>query len=165
MASVGSGAGIGIAGRFDVTDQVMKLTGQDPYAAVKRKMAEETFEQRLCMARRHQGERQRQALLGLSTKIRRIAARPDLSAAARREAVFAIWDECLEESDSVDDYGAMARATILAVVREVFPEGSELSYRPVDLLAMNEKRSSRQRFAPYETVAARHTRHPDAGQP
>jgi hypothetical protein len=163
--AVGSGVGVGLSGHFDVTDQVMKLAGQDPYAAVKSRMAKETREQRLCMARRYQGERQKQELFTLSTKVRRIAARAELSAAARRELVFAIWDECMEESDSTTDYGAMARATISSIIREAFPEGSELAYRPAELLAMNRRRSSRQPFAPYDPIPMKSARHPDAGAP
>lgn len=160
-----SGAGAGVSGRFDLTDQVMKWAGQDPYAAIKSKLADETREQRLCMARRYQGERQKQELRNLSGKIRRIAAQVDLSATERRRLIFEIWDECLEESDARSDYGVMARATILALVREVFPEGSELAYRPAELVALNGRRSSRQPFLPYQPSGATPPRHPDAGAP
>lgn len=158
-------AGLGVSGRLDVTDQVMKLAGQNPYASTKRTMANETREQRLCMAKRYQGERQKQELFALSTKVRRLAARADLSAARRRELVFAIWDECSEESDSPTDYGAMARATILSIVREAFPVGSDRAYQPTELLALNERRSSRERFAPYDASPMTRARHPDAGAP
>jgi hypothetical protein len=157
--------GMGVSGHLDVTDQVMKLAGQDPYASTKRAMANETREQRLCMAKRYQGERQKQELFTLSTKIRHLAARADLSAAKRRELVFAIWDECSEESDATTDYGAMARATILAIVREAFPAGSDRAYQPSELLALNERRSSRQRFAPYDPSPLPRARHPDGGAP
>jgi len=165
IQTVGSGVGVGLSGHFDGTDQVMKLAGQDPYASVKRTMADETREQRLCMARRYQGERQKQELFSLSTKVRHIAVRTDLSAAERRELVFAIWDECTEDSDLATDYGAMARATILSIVREAFPEGSAVAYQPAELLALNERRSSRQPFAPYDPSRMQRTRHPDAGAP
>src|ERR1039457_3884591 len=128
-------------------------------------MANETREQRLCMAKRYQGERQKQELFALSTKVRRLAARADLSAARRRELVFAIGDECSEESDSPTDYGAMARATILSIVREAFPAGSDRAYQPTELLALNERRSSRERFAPYDASPMTRARHPDAGAP
>jgi hypothetical protein len=164
--AVGSGGGVGVTGRFDVTDQIMKWAGQDPYAAIKSKLADETREQRLCMARRYQGERQKQELRNLSGKIRHIAAQVDLAAEERRRLVFEIWDECLEESDERADYGVMARATILAVIREVFPDGSELAYRPGELVALNSRRSSRQLFAPYQQgPASKPARHPDAGAP
>ncbi len=168
LAKVGEGAGVGLSGRFDVTDQIMKLAGQDPYASAKRALADETREQRLCMARRFQGERQKQELWNLAGKVRRLAARADLSPADRRALIFDIWDECLEEAEAGPSYGAMARATILSVIREVFPAGTERAYPPAELLALNHRRTSRQRFAPYDPIAAaeaRHGRHPDAGPP
>jgi hypothetical protein len=160
---VGQGAGVGMSFRLDVTDQVMKLAGQDPYSSTKRTLANETREQRLCMAKRYRGERQKQELFALSTKVRHIAARVDLSAAQRRELIFAIWDECSEESDLTTDYGAMARATILSIIREAFPMGSDKAYQPAELLALNERRSSRQRFAPYDPSPMTRARHPDGG--
>ena len=164
---VGEGAGAGVSGSFDVTDQAMKLAGQDPYASAKRALADETREARLCIARRYQGERKKQELFHLATNVRRLAARADLSLAARRALIFDIWDECAEESESGPDYGAMARATILAVVREVFPAGSERAYQPGELLALNHRRTSRRRFAPYDPIAAetKRGREPDAGAP
>ena len=165
---VGGGAGVGLGGQLDVTDQVMKLAGQDPYASAKRAIADETREERLCMAKRYQGERQKQELWNLAAKVRRLAGRPDLSAARRRALIFDIWDECNEEAESEPDYGAMARATILAVVRKVFPAGSDRAYQPAELLALNQRRSSRQRFSPYDPVAQSERgpgRHPDAGAP
>jgi hypothetical protein len=164
--AVGSGVGVGVSGHFDLTDRVMKLAGQDPYASVKRKMADETREERVCMARRHQGERQKQELFALSAKVRRIATRADLSPPQRRELVFDIWDECTEESpDSTTDYGAMARATILSIVREAFPAGSDVAYQSAQLLALNQRRSSRQPFAPYDSNLIRRAHRPDAGAP
>jgi hypothetical protein len=166
--AVGSGVGAGVSGHFDLTDQVMKHAGQDPYAPSKRTIANETREQRLCMARRYQGERLKQELFSLATKVRRLAARVDLSLAERREFVFDIWDECTEESESGTDYGAMARATILAIAREAFPAGAERAYQPAELLALNQRRSSRQRYAPYDPISPsslKRDRHPDAGAP
>jgi len=66
----------------------------------------------------------------------------------------------------VTDYGAMARATILAIVREAFPAGSDRAYQASELLALNQRRSSRRRFAPYDSIAATQAgrgRHSDAG--
>jgi hypothetical protein len=163
--AAGAGVGLGVAGHFDLTDHVMKRMGQDPYGPSKRAIADATREQRLCMARRYQGERQKQELFNLATKVRSLASRADLSAADRRELVFEIWDECTEEATLGTDYGAMARATILAVVREAFPAGSERAYQPAELLAFNQRRSSRQRFAPYDSPSLNRDRHPDAGAP
>jgi len=139
------------AGRLDITDMAMRMAGQDPYAAVKRKMADETREQRICMAKHAQDQRQSQALLGLSAKVRELARRVDLTPPARRQLVFEIWDECAEGAgDRTADYGAMARATIFSVIREAFPAGTDLGYQPAELVALNQRRSSHEKFAPYE---------------
>ncbi|HEY5284873.1 MAG TPA: hypothetical protein VIM14_18920 [Polyangia bacterium] len=165
FSAFGEGVRLGVSGHWDITDHVMRLAGQDPYSSTKRTMANETREQRLCMAKRYQGEQQKQELFTLSTKVRQLAARVDLSAARRRELVFAIWDECSEESDSTEDFGTMARATILAIAREAFPAESDRAYQPTELLAFNERRSSRQRFAPYNPNSMTRVRHPDGGAP
>jgi hypothetical protein len=156
---------LGLQGKFDLTDRVMKATGQDPYAAVKYAIAEKTREQRVCMAKRYQGERQKQELFALAGKVRRIAAQVDLSLVQRRNLIFDIWDECLEESDSAIDYGTLARATILSVIREAFPAGTDRAYPSTEILALNQRRSSRQQFAPYDTSPIKRIRHPDAGAP
>ena len=59
----------------------------------------------------------------------------------------------------------MARATIVSIVREVFPDRSDLAYRPAELVALNQRRSSRQAFAPYQRSVVKRPRHPDAGVP
>jgi hypothetical protein len=155
-------AGLGIAADFDLTDQAMRLAGQTRYTAVKHEMAEETREARLCMARRIAGERQKQELFNLSIEVRKIAARLDISPTERRKLIFETWDDCLEDADD-SDYGAMARATIVAIVREVFPKDSPLAYGSAELVAMNERRSSRQPFKPYEAEPPKRLHHPDAG--
>jgi hypothetical protein len=135
----------GMEGHFDLNDHIARLAGQDPYAATKRKMAEETHEQRLCMARRAQHTREAQALFDLSTKVRTIAGRKDWSPEKRRRTLFEFWDDC----DGDSDYAAMARATITAIIRQSFPEDTPLAYQPQELLALNKQRASRQEFAPY----------------
>lgn len=136
----------GVSVTLDLNDYLMRMAGMDPYSATKRKMAEETHEQRLCMARRAQHVRESQALFDLSTKVRAIVSRKDWSPEKRRRVIFDVWDEC----DDVDsDYGAMARATIAAIIRQAFPAGSSLAYSPQELLALNGRRNSRLEFAPY----------------
>jgi hypothetical protein len=143
-------------GRFDITDAVMRGAGQDPYAPIKQQLADETREQRICMAKAAQNRRQSAALLELSARVKAIAARADLAPRERRQVIFEIWDECTEgPGDSSVDYGGMARAIILSTIREVFPAGGELAYQPAELVAMNRRRTSRERFAPYGAQMAK----------
>jgi hypothetical protein len=163
FSAFGEGVRVGVSGHLDVTDLAMKLAGQDPYSSSKRAIIDETREQRFCMAKRFQDQQKKQELFTLATRVRRLATRVDLSAAERRELVFAIWDECSEESDSTTDYNAMARATILSIVREAFPAGSDRAYQPAELLALNDRRSSHQRFAPYDPSPMARAHHPEGG--
>lgn len=157
---------LGLGGPFEINDMLWNLAGQDPYAFGKRKMADETREQRLCMAQRAQHARESQALLDLSTNVRAIAAREDWAPEKRRRALFDIWDECDDDSN----YAAMARATITAIIRQTFPEGAPLAYQPQELLALNNQRTSGSKFAPYlvqeprkYAVQTDDCRPPDAG--
>ena len=140
-----------LSGRFDLTDMAMRHIGQDPYAAIKRNIADETREQRICMAKKAQAKRLVEALAQIGAKVRGIARRSDLSPLERRRAAFEIWDECAEGSaDLTADYGEKARSIILSAIRELFPAGTDLGYSTAELLALNERRTSRKRFAPYE---------------
>jgi hypothetical protein len=152
-----------LSGRFDLTDMVMRHIGQDPYAAIKRNMADETREQRICMARQAQARRLVEALAQIGAKVRGIARRSDLSPLERRRAVFEIWDECAEGStDLTADYGEKARSIIQSAIRELFPAGTDLGYSPAELLVLNERRTSRRRFAPYEREDIKPPPAPDA---
>ncbi|HEX7599447.1 MAG TPA: hypothetical protein VF518_14620 [Polyangia bacterium] len=112
--------------------------------------------------------REAKALLELSTDVRAIAGREDWTPERRRRALFDIWDECDDESD----YAAMARATITAIIRQAFPENSPLAYQPQELLALNNQRTSSNKFAPYlaqnpraRAIRSEDCRSPDAGHP
>jgi len=140
-----------LSGRFDLTDMAMRHIGQDPYAAVKRNIADETREQRICMAKKAQVRRLAEALNQIGAKVRGIARKSDLSPIERRRAAFEIWDECVEGSaDLTADYGEKARSIILSAIRDLFPAGTDLGYSTSELLTLNERRTSRRRFAPYE---------------
>ena len=119
-------------------------------------MADDTREQRICLAKQAYDKRQREAFGGIATKVKQIAGRLDLSLLERRRLVFDLWDECSEgPGDSPVDYGSEARALILSAIRATFPEGGALAYQPGELVALNRRRSSGERFAPYERHTAR----------
>jgi hypothetical protein len=165
FSAAGEGVRVGLSGRMDVTELLMKLAGQDPHISAKQALAEQTSEKRQCMAKRVHGENLKEALFTLSSHVRQVVTRSDLSLAMRRQIVFELWDECSEESDGID-YGAMARATVVSIVREAFPAGSDKAYSPSELLAFNERRSSRQRFDPYNpNPMLRRSNQPDGGLP
>jgi hypothetical protein len=141
---------VGVSGTFDINDALERAAGNDPYAAEKRKIAEETFEDRLCLAQAAARQRKQEGLFRLSQQLQRLTSTPGLSDARRRELVFDLWDDCVEETaDGEPDLGAAARATIIAFIRRTFPPESPRAYTAGELASLNARRSSRRAFAPY----------------
>ncbi|MCC7384502.1 MAG: hypothetical protein IT384_21825 [Deltaproteobacteria bacterium] len=140
---------------FDLTEVVMAAAGEDPFTADKLRFLEETRALRLEMCDRARAEALKESIVDLGHRLRRIWSRSDLPAAERRRLLFDLWDECgeTEPGDATAQAAAMARTTILAFVRRQLPPGSADAYRPEELLALNERRVSRERFAPYVGVA------------
>jgi hypothetical protein len=152
--------GVGIAGKFDLNDTVARAMGDDPYAYAKKKFAEATFEDRLCLAEKAAMARKQQALFALKDRLEALRAAPGLSTAERRQMVFEMWDECLDEPKDGPDLGAAARATILAFIRRAFPPDGPAAYALNELAAFNRRRTSRVPFDPYGTLGGPP---PDAG--
>lgn len=141
---------------FDLTEVVMAAAGEDPFTADKLRFLEETRALRLEMCDRARAEALKESIVDLGHRLRRIWSRSDLPAAERRRLLFELWDECgeTEPGDATAQAALMARTTILAFVRRQLPPGSADAYRPEELLALNERRVSRERFAPYVGMGA-----------
>jgi hypothetical protein len=170
---------VGIGGTFDLNDMLPRRAGSDSYAYEKRKISEATFEERLSLARQAGLRLQREALFELKGRLERLHRLPGLgNAGRRRELVFEMWDECIDdEADGDLNLGAAARATLLAFIRRAFPEGSSEAYTPTELTALNKRRTSRALFDPYgipvpmpdawrpgEATAAQSSPSPSVGQ-
>jgi hypothetical protein len=136
---------IGLVGVFDVTDLVMRLHGDDPYAYDKALVLGLTRPMRDRMTDADRQRRVRLALAALPGDLQRIWSRRDLTAPMRRELLFHLWDELLEE----DDAGTSGRQTIVDFIRRKLPEGSPEGYAPAELDRWNASRRSRAEFAPY----------------
>jgi hypothetical protein len=143
-------------GKFDTTDAIMRLAGQDPYRAERMKMLDATRDQRVALAASDQATRRREALTRLPGTLRAIWGDASHSARERRRLIFSLWDECEEPREGAADAsgaGARARMLILAFVREAAPAGSPLGYSAQELAELNAGRDSRQRFDPYGRIA------------
>ena len=53
---------------------------------------------------------------------------------------------------------------MLEAIRELFPAGTDLGYGTAELLALNERRTSRKRFAPYDPEDIKPPATPDASR-
>jgi len=136
-------------GKADFTAYLMrKLAHADPYSSRKLKLLDDTRDERVDMGgafhARQLGESReimRQNLLHLwqTTK----------DAAARREALFEMWDECAEGEGPMGEAGERARVVVIDWIREHLPAGSADAYTPDELAQLAAKRSSKQPFTPY----------------
>jgi hypothetical protein len=135
---------------FDVTDWLMRASGMDPYSARKARFLDQTREARAAMRAQARSEDLREAIAALPDLLDQIWRDPGRTVAERRELLFRLWDECTESgSEELVNASRMARATILAFIRRVLPEGSADAYTPAELESLNATRKSTEQFTPY----------------
>jgi hypothetical protein len=142
---------IGMGFRFDLNDGLWDAVGQDPLRTERQYLLRETEELRNRLSTRARRVDEERAILALGEELRAVAADRSLSAARRREEVFALWDDC-----ATDAIGVRARTLVEDFIRERFPAGTALAYTPTELTRLNRRRATGQPFDPYRTV-------PDAG--
>jgi hypothetical protein len=82
----------------------------------------------------------RAAVRELSTRLERIWDDERVPIAARKELLFELWDECEETG-----LGLTARTTIIGFIARRLPH----AYTAAELTALNARRTSKMRFAPY----------------
>jgi len=138
-----------LGGRADITGYLQrKLVGSDPYAARKMAMLDATRAERI-----ETGAAHRAAQLGHSAEsmARNLEAlwRATTDPAARRQALFELWDECAEGDDPAGAAGVRARAMVIGWIGAHLPRGEPGAFSADDIAALDARRSSRQHFAPY----------------
>jgi hypothetical protein len=136
---------VGLVGAFDVTDLVMRLHGDDPYAYDKALVLGLTRPMRDKMTDSDRQRRVRRALAALPRDLDALWARPDLPAPERRELLFRLWDELLEE----DEAGTSGRNTIVDFIQRKLPAGSAEAFTGDEVVRYNSGRKSQAAFAPY----------------
>jgi hypothetical protein len=157
---------IGMAGPGDL---LSAAGGEDPYARLKAKLLEATFEMRLGMAVDFQKAQLAKRLKRLDGDLDKIWADENRDLRARKELLFQRWDECDEPDEAADvalpgfgsvdssdldrarqDAASSARKRILKFIREHAPKGSAEAFTAAELADMNRRRASKQKFSPYE---------------
>jgi hypothetical protein len=130
-------------GKLDLTGWLMRKTVGDPYASRKRALLDATIDERAA-----RGATVRAAQLDRSVElIRRNLGHlwaTEHDPAARRAALFLMWDECAEGDGPLGEAGARARAQVIGWIHAHVPEG----YSPDELAALNAHRQSAQPFVP-----------------
>src|SRR5205085_8210368 len=64
--------------------------------------------------------------------------------AARRDALFTLWDECAEGEGSLGPAGQRARAEVIGWIRAYLPRGSAGGYSDAEVARLSARRSSQQ---------------------
>jgi hypothetical protein len=140
-----------ITGGFDATDAVMRADGQDPYAAAKLKWMDETRAERLAMAKAHRSTQLAHSTQYMRRHLARLWRMPGLDDAARRAALFELWDDCDDDADlAVAAACERTRAAVIAFIRARLPAGSPAAFAADELRGLNGRRRSSLPFAPYE---------------
>ena len=124
----------------------------DPYASEKLAMLDRTRDQRVEIGKVYRREQLSHSAELMQANLARLWATTQ-DVAARKETVFALWDECAEptgkEGDHEGEAGTKARIIVVAFIRTHAPAGSAAAFTPDEIARLDAHRSSRQHFAPY----------------
>ncbi|MBV8761469.1 MAG: hypothetical protein JO257_29500 [Deltaproteobacteria bacterium] len=143
-------AGIGIAGRAAFDDWAMRQAGIDPYAAAKKQWLDKTRDERARIGMASRKEDLARAPEFMKRNVRYAWSKTQTDPAARKQALFELWDECAETGD--DDLvaaGTAARTYLVGFIRAHLPQGAPGAFTPDDLTALNARKRSHATFQPY----------------
>ncbi len=140
-----------LGGSTEITDWVMRKAGQDPYQSDKLRWMDQTRDERVQIGRVHRDKQLKRADEIMRRHLDRLWARTDLDLAAKREALFELWDDGAEDGDqALVEAATRTRTLLIGFVRARLPAGSPDAYTAGELEALNRRRTSRARFVPYE---------------
>jgi len=117
-----------VGGTFDITDEIMRSLGEDPYRAEKARFLAATFDVRMRLAAAAQKSAVALALDQLPKTIEALWADARYTARERRRILFELWRESDQGSD-----GARARGLIEEFMRKRLPDGGPDATTPGEL--------------------------------
>ena len=135
-------------GGFDVTSYLHRKYVGDPYAARKLKILDSTRDERAERGARFRATQLEHSAELMSRNLETLW-RTTTDPAARREALFQLWDESVEGEDSAGAAGARARAMVIGWINARLPAGQPEAFSAEDIARLDARRSSKQHFAPY----------------
>lgn len=141
-----------LSGRFDINDYLMRRAKNDPYASRKLKFLDETRDERVALGKQWRQQQLMQTSQIMRKNLERAwNASPDI--AAKKRALFELWDEIVEPDGSDEllaEASRTARRAVIGFIRARLPHDSEHAFTVSELVALNSRKQSRARFAPYE---------------
>lgn len=141
--------GYQVGGKSEITDLLMRRFVGDPYAARKRKLLDDSRAYRAALGATHRAEDLARSAELMQRNVEAVW-RATADRAARRDALFALWDECDEGEGADGEAGQRARTIVIGWIRARLPVGAPGAYTSADLATYAARRASRQPFAPYE---------------
>ena len=139
-----------VGGTFDATDAFMRRHGQDPYASRKLAYLDSTRDERVQIGTKHRQQQLAQATAIMQKNLDRMWASV-ADPAARKQALFELWDECAETGpEELVTAGAEARKLVTGFIRARLPVGSPTAYTADEIAAFNRRKQARATFAPYD---------------
>ena len=137
-----------LGGPLDITSYLHRKFVGDPFSSRKLKMLDTTRAERA-----ERGAAHRAAQLGRSAELmeRNLEAlwRATTDPAVRRQALFELWDECVEGDDPDGVAGDRARAMVIGWIGSHLPRGQPGAFSADDIAALDARRVSKRHFAPY----------------
>ncbi len=137
-----------VGGKLDITSYLHRKFIGDPYASRKLKLLDTTRDARAQIGSTHRAE-QRDRASELAQRNVQALWQATVDPAQRREALFAMWDECVETEDADGEAGERARAIVMGWIRAKLPAGSPGAFSTDEIAKLDAARTSRQHFAPY----------------
>lgn len=114
---------VGVRGSFDLTDEILRALGHDPYSLEKARFLSATFEFRIQMAIEARKADLKQAIEHLPARINDLWGDERYSARERRRILYELWYETDQSPD-----GARAATIIRDFVYRKLPCGTADSY-------------------------------------
>jgi len=137
----------GLVGSFDATDWAMRMAGDDPYSAEKLAYLDRTREQRVIVGKRYRKEQLARSAQLMQVNLERLW-RVSGDVAARKQAVFELWDDCAETGEQeLVEGGEQARALLARWVQTKLTGAA--AYTDDELRRLNANKRSKARFDPY----------------
>ena len=134
---------VGVDGTMDLTDEIMRALGQDPYRVEKAHFLAATFEFRMKLAVAAHREDMRKSLDRLPDALADLWGDSRYSARERRRVLFELW----RETDGTPE-GVRATKMIEQFIQRQLPCGSPDSYTPAELQSFPRSEPGRV-FSPY----------------
>lgn len=139
-----------VHGKLDVTALLMRKLGVgDAYASRKRKLLDDTFDERAALGAQHRAEDRARAAEIMRRNLE-IVWRATEDPAERRGALFTLWDECGEGDGPDGEAGERARKIVIGWIRARLPAASPDAFTPDEIAWWSAHRRSTQPFVPYE---------------